>query len=283
MRDKNFLFWVILATFFLVLLNLPPAVSSSLREFFRESMATYQGGVTRLMSGVQRTSSAVGNITEVIQERDRLDREAAVLRSRLRTLEPLARENQELRTQLDYQKRVPLKTVACEVIARDDGYGWWQTLRLDKGRKHGLSGNMPVITPDGVVGRTTEVSDQTCDVLLISDRSFKVSVRFDQEGSFGILHGGGVSLSGVHSTGVLCVPSLFRVDYLRKDLAIQAGERVMTSGLGGIFPPGLMVGRVVRMTLDETGLYQHGDVEPVADLGRLRSVLVVTGKQGADQ
>jgi len=82
---------------------------------------------------------------------------------------------------------------------------------------------------------------------------------------------------------VLCVPGAFRVDYLRKDLAIQAGERVMTSGLGGIFPPGLPVGRVVRVALDETGLYQHGEVEPVADLGRLRSVLVVTGKQGADQ
>jgi rod shape-determining protein MreC len=282
-RDKNFLFWVILATFFLVLLNLPPAVSSSLRGFFRESLATYQGGVTRLMSGVQRTSSAVGNITEVIQERDRLDREAVGLRTRLRSLEPLIRENQELRMQLDYQRRVSLKTVACEVIARDDGYGWWQTIRLDKGRKHGLAANMPVITPDGVVGRTTEVSDQTCDVLLISDRSFKVSVRFDQEGSFGILHGGGVSLGGVHSTGVLCVPGLFRVDYLRKDMAIQAGERVMTSGLGGIFPSGLPVGRVVRMSLDETGLYQHGDVEPVADLGRLRSVLVVTGKQGVGQ
>lgn len=278
MRDRNYFLWVALATFFLVLLNLPPAVSSALRSFFRESIATYQGGITRLMSRLHQTSSAVGSLADVARERDRLEREASELRARVRSLESLDRENRELRGQLDYKQRAPLKTVACEVIARDDGYGWWQTLRLDKGREDGLSENMPVITPDGVVGRTTEVSGQTCDVLLISDRSFKASVRFEQDGSFGILHGGGVSLRGVHNAEVLCVPGTIRVDYLRKDLEIKPGELVVTSGLGGIFPPGLVVGRVVRMTPDETGLYQHGEIEPAADLGRLQQVLVVTGK-----
>lgn len=278
MRDRSFIFWVALATFFLVLLNLPPSVSSTLRGFFREGMATYQGGFSRLMSRVHKTSSAVGNISDVIQERDRLDREVTALKARVRSLEPMARENEELREQLAYKQRMTFKTIACEVIARDDGYGWWQTIRLDKGREDGIAENMPVITPDGVVGRTTEVSAQTCDVLLISDRSFKAAVRFEQEGSFAILHGGGVSLSGVHGAGVLCVPGAFRVDYLRKDLEIKQGELVVTSGLGGIFPPGLVVGRVARMTPDETGLYQHGDVEPAVDLGRLQRVLVLTGK-----
>lgn len=278
MRNRSYFLWVALATFFLVLLNLPPSVSSSLQGFFRESMATYQGGVTRLMSRVHNTSTAVGNISEVIRERDRLDKEAATLRAQVRELEALARENRELRDQLAYKKRLNLKTIACEVIARDDGYGWWQTIRLDKGREDGIAENMPVITPEGVVGRTTEVSGRTCDVLLISDRSFKASVRFEQDGSYGILHGGGVSLSGVHSTGVLCVPGSCRVDYLRKDLEIKDGEMAVTSGLGGIFPPGLVVGRVVRMSPDETGLYQQGQVEPTADLGRLQRVLVVTGK-----
>lgn len=278
MRNRSYFLWAALATFFLVLLNLPPSVSSSLQGFFRESMATYQGGVTRLMSRLQDTSKAVGNIAEVIGERDRLDKEAAMLRSRVRELEPLARENRELRDQLDYKKRLPLKTVACEVIARDDGYGWWQTIRLDKGREDGIAENMPVITPEGVVGRTTAVSGRTSDVLLISDRSFKASVRFETDGSYGILNGGGVSLRGVHSAGVLCLPGVCRVDYLRKDLEIKDGELAVTSGLGGIFPPGLVVGRVVRLAPDETGLFQQGDVEPTADLGRLQRVLVVTGK-----
>jgi len=277
-RDRNYLLWVALATFFLVLLNLPPSVSSSLRGFFRDSLATYQGAVTRAISGLYRTSSVVGNMTDVVRERDELGREVAGLHAQVRSLDRMVRENAELRDLLNFKQRLSLKTVACEVIARDDGAGWWQTIRLDKGREEGISENMPVITPDGIVGRTTEVSAQTCEVLLISDRSFKSSVRFEKEGSFGILHGGGVSLRGTHSVGVLFVPIPFQVDYVRKDLDIKAGELVVTSGLGGIFPAGLMVGRVSRMSPDETGLYQHAEVVPSADLARLRQVLVITGQ-----
>lgn len=277
MRDRTFVLGVVLATFFLVLLNLPSSVSSSLRGFFRGSMATYQGGVTRLVSRVQQTSSAVGNISEVIKERDQLAEEVGELRAQLRGLDGVMRENGELRALTGFNKQSSLQMVACEVIARDDGYGWWQTLRLDKGRNEGLAVDMPVITPEGLVGRVIEVNSHTCDVLLISDRSFKVSVRFEQDGSFGILQGGGISLRGEHRFGVLCMPTPARVDYIRKDLEIKVGERVVTSGFGGVFPVGLTVGRVVGMRLDDAGLYQVAEVEPAADLARLQRVLVVTG------
>ncbi|MEI6166848.1 MAG: rod shape-determining protein MreC [bacterium] len=277
MRDRTFVLGVVLATFFLVLLNLPSSVSSSLRGFFRGSMATYQGGVTRFVSRVHQTSSAVGNISEVIQERDQLAKEVGVLRAQLRGLDGVMRENGELRTLTGFKKQSNLRTVACEVIARDDGYGWWQTIRLDKGRNEGLAADMPVITPEGLVGRIIEVNGHTCDVLLISDRSFKVSVRFEQDGSFGILQGGGISLRGEHRFGVLCMPSPARVDYIRKDLEIKAGEMVVSSGFGGVFPAGLVVGRVVGVRLDDTGLFQVAEVEPAADLARLQRVLVVTG------
>lgn len=279
MRDRTFVLGVVLATFFLVLLNLPSSVSSSLRGFFRGSIATYQGGVTRLLARVEKTSSAVGNLGEVVRERDLLEAEVKKLGAQLRGYNGLMRENKELRQLLDFKKRFSRKTLACEVIARDDGYGWWQTIRLDKGLEEGIAPDMPVMTLDGLVGRVIEVGAQSCDVLLISDRSFKVSVRFEQDGSFGVLQGGGVSLRGAHSLGVLCMPTPLRVDYVRKDLAIKEGELVVTSGFGGVFPAGLVVGRVVRMNLDESGLYQIADVAPAADLTRLHQVLVVTEPQ----
>ena len=278
MRERHYLIWVVLVTFFLVLLNLPLSVSSSLRGFFRESMATYQGAVTRALAGVHRSSTAVGSMSDVFKERDRLDKEVATLRAQIRSLDRVTHENTELRTLLGFKQRMSFHTVACEVIARDDGFGWWQTVRLDKGRDDGVAEYMPVITADGVVGRTTEVSAHTCDVLLISDRSFKLSVKFEQDGSFGILHGGGVSLRGTHSVGVLCVPASFRADYVRKDIEIKTGELVTTSGLGSGFPAGLAVGRVVQASQDETGLYQQADVVPAADLDRLQHVLVITGQ-----
>jgi len=275
-RDRTFVLGVVLATFFLVLLNLPSSVSASLRGFFRGSMATYQGGVTHFLSRVHKTSSAVGNIGDVIKERDQLKKEVAALRGQLRSFDGVMRENKELRELLAFKKQLTFRTVACDVIARDDGYGWWQTIRLDKGQDEGIAVNMPVMTPEGLVGRVIEVNSHTADVLLISDRSFKVSVRFEQDGSFGILQGSGISLRGDHGFGVLCLPTPSRVDYIRKDLEVKAGEMVVTSGFGGIFPAGLVVGRVANMKLDETGLYQVAEVVPAADLPRLQQVLVVT-------
>ena len=278
MRDRTFVLGVVLATFFLVLLNLPLSVSSSLRGFFRGSIATYQGGVTRFLSRVHTTSAAVGNMGDLIKERDQLKKEAIALKSQRLSLDSVMRENKELRELLDFKKQLTLRTVACEVIARDDGYGWWQTIRLDKGRDEGVAANMPVLTPDGLVGRVIEVNSHTADVLLISDRSFKVSVRLEQDGSFGILQGGGISLRGDHSLGVLCMPTPARVEYIRTDLEIKAGEVVVTSGFGGVFPAGLVIGRVVSMRLDDTGLYQVAEVAPAADLARLQQVLVVVNE-----
>jgi rod shape-determining protein MreC len=277
-RDRKYLLLIVLGTFFLVMFNLPESLSKSLRGGFREGIASYQGAIMRALARLHRTSAAMGNLADLGAERDRLTREVTTLRAEARSRERVVRENQELKALLGFRKQLPRRTVACEVIARDDGYGWWQTVRLDKGRDDGIREHQPVIIPEGLVGKTIEVSGQTCDVLLISDRNFRVAVRFDQDGSFGILRGGGVSVKGVHSLGVVCSPASLKVDYLRSDVGIKPGEMASTSGLGGVFPAGLVVGQVEKIGLDETGLYQVATVVPAADLGRLSQVLVVTGE-----
>jgi len=276
-RERRYLFVIVLGTFFLVVFNLPSSVSSHLRGLCREGMATYQRAATRAVSGIQRTSSAMGSFADAVKERDRFEQENATLRGQVRSLESMGRDNDDLRKLLALRSRTRMATVACEVIARDDGYGWWQTVRLDQGRAAGIRENMPVLTPDGLAGRTTEVSENACDVLLITDRSFRASVRFEQDGSFGVMQGG-VALEAAHNLDVLCPPSPRQVDFVRKDLTIKPGELVTTSGLGGVFPAGLVVGHVKRTYLDESGLYQHAEVVPAADLSRLRYVLVAVGR-----
>ena len=277
MRERRYWIVIVLGTFFLVVFNLPPSASSFLRGLVRQGMSGYQRAATRTLSGIQRTSSAVGSFSDVVKERDRLERENATLRSQVRSLDSVSRENQDLRRLLGFREQLSMQTVAAEVIARDDGYGWWQTVRIDKGRAAGIRANMPVISSDGLVGRTIEVSDDACDVLLTADRNFRVSVRFEQAGSFGVMRGS-MTPKGTDVLDVLVPPAPSEVDYLRKDLAIKPGEEVLTSGLGGVFPAGLTVGRVKRTYMDESGLYQHAEVVPCADLARLRYVLVVTGR-----
>jgi len=277
-REQRYLVLIVLGTFFLVILNLPDSVSGFFRGAFREGIAPYQRAVVRLVDGLKGRTLPSAGVREVTRQRDVLAAEVETLRARTRQLELLKKENDELRDLLEVRRRLGYRTAACEVIARDDGYGWWQTIRLNKGRADGITDNMAVITPDGLVGKTLEVSEQTCDVLLISDRNFKVSVRFEAEGTFGILHGGGVSLRGRHSLGVVCTPLPFQVEFVRKDAEFKHGELVTTSGLGGVFPAGLIVGRVIGQSTDESGLFQRADVAPTADLARLRRVLVVLGE-----
>jgi rod shape-determining protein MreC len=125
---------------------------------------------------------------------------------------------------------------------------------------------MAVVTPDGLVGKTVDVSLRTADVLLLSDPNCKVSARIARTGTFGLVSGTGPARDGA----MLC-----RMEFINKDVPIRAGDQVLTSGLGGVFPPGLLVGYVDAVDLDESGLYQRADVVPRADLGRLTYVFVV--------
>ena len=186
------------------------------------------------------------------------------LRDEVRDLRTLEKENNELREALEFARHSDRKLVPCEVIARDLT-GWWQTIRLDKGSAEGVASGMAVITSDGLVGRTVSVSARTCDILLISDAGCKVSAQIARTGSFGIVSGSGPSGAGQASC---------QIDFINKNTPILAGDEVITSGLGGVFPSGLLIGYVDKVYTDKTGLYQKADIIPKADLGALTYVFV---------
>jgi rod shape-determining protein MreC len=240
-------------------------------------LGAYQEGVMRARVGAGQSWVGLTQGARLADDCARLTRENDALRAQVDKLDAAGRENARLRRLLDLGRDARRPVVACEVIAREDGYGWWQTVRLNKGRDAGLHADMAVITAGGLVGKTHEVSASSSDVLLIADRTVKVAVRFEPSGAYGVLRGGGVSAAGRYQLEILFNPRPFQVEYLSKELAIQPGEKVVTSGLGGVFPANIPVGVVRRVWPDETGLYQHAEVLPAADLSRLQEVLVVVG------
>jgi rod shape-determining protein MreC len=166
---------------------------------------------------------------------------------------------------LRYRNRSGRNLIPCEVIARDMT-GWWISLRLGKGFLDGLDKDLAVITPDGLIGRTIEVTPRTADVLLVSDHSCQVSVELVRTGTFGILTG-----QGRHPRG----QALCRVDFLNKNAEIRPGDEVLTSGLGGVFPKGLLIGHVQRVETNPAGLSKRAHVLTQARLGGLTYVFVV--------
>jgi rod shape-determining protein MreC len=197
--------------------------------------------------------------------REALAEEAGRLRHEVRRLQALERENRVLRAQLGFQAAAPQRLIAAEVIARDLNT-WWHTVRIGKGAVDGIRPDMPVLSPEGLIGKTVAVSGYTSDVRLLVDPDSSVSACLQRLEAFGMVRGGGVSRRG---------DALCRMTFLVKDLAIQPGEEVVTSGLSAIYPRGLLVGYVSRVYPDRSGLYQNADVIPAADLNALRIVYVV--------
>ena len=264
MKDRRWIALCAIGLVVLAMLNLPDAASRRVKGAVRDGISPLQAG---LRGGVRETRDVVRYVRglgDLALENRALTEEIVYLRGEMRMAEELARDNRMLRDQLGFMRRFPNKLVSCEVIGRDST-GWWQTVRLDKGAAAGVAEGRAVLTTEGLIGRTTAVSDRTADVLLLSDPSCKVAVRLKRSGEFGLAEGQGAQPGQ---------PPAVRADYLLKTADVQPGDEVVTSGLGGLFPKGLPVGRVADVALDASGLYQTARIELAADLGKLEYAFV---------
>lgn len=263
MQDKRLTVVLVLAAVLLVLLNLPDPVSGRIKAFFRDGLAPLQSALRGMVHETREVFRHVRGLGGLAAENRRLAEELALVRNQMRALRTLEGENLALREQLAFKARHPGVLLAAEVIGRDSS-GWWQTLRLNKGAQHGVRENLAVITQEGLVGKTVAVSRETSDILLLTDPNCKVAARVSRTGAFGVVVGGGVTL-----------PGMCRMDFINKNLPVQPGDEILTSGLGGVFPKGLLVGYVEAAARDDAGLYQVAEIIPKADLGLLEYVFIM--------
>ena len=271
MRDRSIVLWVVLGAVLLVVLNLPASVSDQAKAVLREGIAPLQGALSGFSRWVGESVRSVRGIGGLLRENQQMSAELVRLRNEVRDLQSLSQDNAELREQLQFTAQAKRRITPCEVIARDIT-GWWETIRLSKGLSDGVSMDMAVITSDGLIGRTVDVSARTCDALLISDPGCKVSARIVRTGAFGVVAGSGPAKSG---------QAACQMAFINKNVPVLPGDEVVTSGLGGVFPKGLLIGYVDKIYKDETGLFQRADILPKADLGMLTYVFVVA-EQGDD-
>jgi rod shape-determining protein MreC len=193
-------------------------------------------------------------------------RENVVLKDQLARAEYIENQNRELALENDRLKKfvaftssTPGTFVAARVIARDPS-PWFQTLTIDKGERHGLKKNAPILVPEGIVGQIIKISPDFSRVLLITDRNSAVDALVQNTRARGIVKGG---------TENRC---LF-VYALRKE-AINPGEVIVTSGLDQVFPKGLKIGTVVEVKKDHSRLFQDIIIQTSVDFDTLEEVLV---------
>ncbi len=224
--------------------------------------APLQGLITWFADGARNVWYGYFWFVGLRESNDRLLRENEELRGDLALSTELANENDRLRRMLDFKKDTLGELVAANVIG-SDAASWAKSIRINRGSVHGIERNMAVVTPGGVVGRVVEVSPWYSDVQNILDGRSAVPVRVQRTRAQGMLEG----LS----------KGLCQLTYVSRAADVQPGDVVITSGLGGIFPQGLVVGTVVNVEKKEFGVLQDVRVAPAVDFQRLpEEVFVVT-------
>lgn len=231
------------------------------------------------------------------------DSEEEKLRLSLKThaalLEKLQLENAEFRRQLDIAQTYN-QLISAQVISRG-GDGWWKVIRLDRGSKHGISVDSVVVAIPSyledkefrawaeanklhiaLVGRVISTTPNTSDVMLLTDSNSRVACRLREKNTTarGILCGKGVQTTA-SDLDFLSVVEPLSLDYISKSQTIKNGMLIETSGLGGVFPARIPVGRVISIEEAPSHLYLSAKIAPFVDFATLEHVMVIASVKAA--
>lgn len=200
------------------------------------------------------------NLVNVRRENEHLKQQVAQAQMENTLLKERVHQAERLKRLLNFKEIFRFDTIACNVVGRNVS-GYAKYLHIDRGLRDGIRMEDPVISFNGLVGRVSEVKETSATVLVILDLNSHVSVMNSRTRAVGILRGDG--------HGGMLVDYYDRLDAAKKD------DMMITSGLGGVFPKGLPVGRISSATKQNTGLFQKVTVKESVDFSKLENVLIV--------
>lgn len=246
------------------------AVIALLAILILNSKAITNPGRTNISDTVNAPLSALHNISYAAgrlipfagfrQENARLRGEIGLLKRKLEESALVLDENQRLKEILGFRKAIPFTTTPAETIGRDPS-NWSNSIIIDKGASHGIKQNKAVLSTEGLVGRVLEVGRYSSRILLITDPNSKVGVVIQRNRQGGMLVG---------RPDGKC-----KMIYIALDSDAVKGDKVITAGLGTIFPRGILVGEIVEVGKEPGRLYKYAIIRTAQDMSKLEEVLCI--------
>lgn len=231
-----------------------------LRKLVLETAAPVEDAINISLKGLYDTWNRYLFLVGLQDENRQLRREKAILSEQLNQYREGYLEGIRLQKLLNIKGGFQHRTVAARVID-SDRTSLFKTLLINKGTVEGLRVGLPVLADQGVVGRIIETSWHASRVLLMIDENSNIDALVQRSRAQGILQGAG-------SSGC-------NLKYISRVEEVQTGDVVLSSGLAGVFPKGLLLGVVTGASRKEGGLFQKIDVAPAVDFSKLEEVVAM--------
>lgn len=265
------------AAFWLVVMVLILSIAIGIFNASKTDVSGVENVVKIVISPVQKLFTNMGHgisdfwgyfsdKDKLHSEIKKLEDENADLRRQISENEASRLENEQMRKLLNLKTdNYDFEFMAAEVIARSPS-NWYNSITIDKGAADGIVLNLPVVSAgNSLVGRISEVGTTWSRITLLTDPLHAAGAQVLRSGEFGISEG-----DNALSTGGSC-----KLSFVSKNADMIVGDTVITSGLGGVYPKGLVIGKIQKIRTDIQGISQYAVIGPEADLKNLRAVFVI--------
>ena len=241
---------------------------SSASNVFTGSLINLQTWFSSRFVALQDFLTAPRDIASLRQRNTELEAEVSELQAQVIQLQQAVGETQILAALVDFSRANPENTYQAAAVIGRDPSPFLHFVIINRGSNDGILRGMPVVTDKGLVGRVDAVIADAARVQLITDPASNVNVRLQNAETEASLLG---SVTGDVT-----------LDLIPQDISVQTGDLVLTSGLGGGYPPDLIVGQVINIRTRDFDLFQQATVQPVVDFNRLEIVLIIVNFRPVD-
>lgn len=267
---KNRFFIITLAV--AMLLSIVPGVLCAMGQgsYVRSALVTvatpFRWAFTKIGEGITGFSLYFRTLEELREENEALRAELDAYQNLVYDAERIQEKNEFLNSFLGLKKEhIDFLFENATVIGRE-ATNYCAVLTLSKGTLHGITADMPIITADGLVGYITEVGATWSKAVILTETSSAVGGYVERSGVLGVVEG----------TYELRADGLCRMVYIEENADIRVGDKVFSSGIGGVYPRGLEIGKVKEIEVDDISRTLTAIIEPSADLRTISQVMIIT-------
>jgi len=256
---------------FIILLLLAALILMSLRAQQRKGVEFFDALLMEICSPFQKASTFVSKtirgtfqqyvfLVNLEKENRMLKQKVAELQAETHQIKEMRLANDRLRHLLQFREKSSSSMIGAEVIGQDPS-SWFKSVTIDKGERDGVKRGMAVVSPTGIIGQILKTAPHYATVLLITDYNSAIDSIVQRTRAKAIVEGKGENRC--------------QLKYLLRTEEVAVGDAVVTSGLGGNFPKGLMVGEIKKVDKKGHGIFQHAELIPSVDFTQIEEVFVI--------